>query len=71
MAKKTVKMILSEDAYKNFKASMNIMGFTNEDWFMKYCALNTIKTVAPKSAIKQILKEMKELKAASKTSLKK
>jgi hypothetical protein len=41
---------------------MKRMKFNNEDLFIKYCILNTIKTKAPASQKKQILKEIRMIK---------
>ncbi|MBS3121841.1 hypothetical protein J4434_03080 [Candidatus Woesearchaeota archaeon] len=64
MAKKVVKMNLSSNGYKNFKKAMKKMKFKSKELFLKYCTLNTIKTIATSSQKKQIAKEMNLIKKA-------
>ena len=64
MARKTVRMILSENGYKNFKAAMKRMGFSSEDLFLRYSVLNTIKPKVSKAQKKEVIKEIRRIKAA-------
>ena len=57
-----VKMELSTRAYKEFKTMMKKMGFSDEDAFVKYCVLKTIKPYVPQSEKKDVTREITELK---------
>lgn len=61
---KSVSMRLSERGYKRFKSIMKKFGFGNEDLFVKYCVLKTIKPKVPAKIKKDIDKEIKQILAA-------
>jgi|GEM_PF-2802760 len=60
-----VKMELSAQAYKEFKSMMKKMGYSDEDAFVKYCVLKTIKPYVPKAEQKDVAREIAELKKYS------
>ena len=62
MTKKSVKMMLSDKAYKRFQTSMKKMDFKNEDHFLKYCVLKTIKPKLTDNQKIEVNKEIKLLK---------
>jgi hypothetical protein len=57
-----VKMELSVSAYKEFKMMMKRIGYSDEDLFMKYCALKTIKPHASKADQKLIAQEIASIR---------
>lgn len=63
---KTVTMKLSESGYKRFKSVMKKFGFINEDLFVKYCVLKTIKSKESAKIKRDIDKEIKLILAAKK-----
>jgi len=63
---KSVSMKLSLDSYKEFKSGMKKLGFLNEDLFMKYCVLKTIKPNYSANVKKLIEKEIKEIASLKK-----
>ncbi len=66
MAKKTVKMTLSKNGYSKFKRAMKIMKFKDENHFLKYCCLKTIKPKLTKNQQEMVKKEIKLLQEAQK-----
>ncbi|MGV8162491.1 MAG: hypothetical protein ACP5N2_04140 [Candidatus Nanoarchaeia archaeon] len=56
---KLVSIKLSKNGYKRFKTTMKELGFLDEDLFLKYCVLKTIK---PKSSAEVKLEIDKEIK---------
>jgi hypothetical protein len=60
-----VKMELSAHAYKEFKSMMKKMGYSDEDAFVKYCVLKTVKPYVPKAEQKDVAREIKALKEYS------
>ena len=67
MTRKILKMSFSEQGYNNFKWAMKKLRFSDEEEFMKYCALNMIKTVADTSDKRLITKEMNMIKDKQKS----
>jgi hypothetical protein len=53
-----VKMDLSAQSYKELKSMMKKMKYTNEDLFLKYCVLKTVKRYATKADQKLIAEEI-------------
>jgi hypothetical protein len=66
MAKRSVKMTLSEKGYKRFKTLMKKMGFTNTDLFLRYCVLKAVKPKLSETQKKLAAKEMKLIKEREK-----
>ena len=63
---KKVIMKLSQRAYKELKGAMKKFGFADEDLFIKYCVLKTIKQKYPANDKRLIAKEIKEILAVKK-----
>jgi hypothetical protein len=69
MEKKRIVMTLSENGYKGFRLMMRKLGFSNEDLFMRYCAITVLKQnlkkINPKATPKEKKMIDKELKMIS------
>jgi len=61
--KKKVTMTLSLKGYSRFKLLMSKLHFSNEDFFLCYCVLNTARTVVTPLQRRQVLREMRLLKS--------
>jgi hypothetical protein len=57
--KKKVTFAVSANGYKNMKSFMKKFGFTNEELFVRYCMLKTIRTKASANLKEKIDKELK------------
>jgi hypothetical protein len=66
-----VKMELTPAAYKEFTMMMKKMGYSDEDAFVKYCVLKTIKPYVVKTQQKDVAAEIKAIQAASCKTVKK
>ena len=64
MANKTIKMVVSERAYKKYKRVMKLMGFKNESQFLMYCVMKAVRPKVTDTQKKQMSQEMKGLKEA-------
>ncbi len=60
-----VKMELTPAAYKEFTMMMKKMGFSDEDAFVKYCVLKTLKPAVVKSQQKDVAAEIAAIKKTS------
>jgi hypothetical protein len=73
--KKKIVMTVSEKGYKNFQMIMKKLGFSNEDMFLNYCALSTIKRnlkkIKPDATISEKKRIDKEIKQTIKYGKKK
>jgi len=58
---KTMTLQISSGGYKKIVRMMHWMGFTNQNYFLRYCVLNTLKTKVSMAQRKLIRHEMQQL----------
>ncbi|MBI2576072.1 hypothetical protein HYV84_02575 [Candidatus Woesearchaeota archaeon] len=59
-----VTMKLSGNGYKKLRGVMKKLGFNNEDLFLKYCVLRTIRPKVSSETKKEIDWEVRKIQAA-------